>query len=93
MVWEAFNIITANMGISLENLVLVVVLLAGVIGYIRDFKAGLVTHFLSSSLLAMLWYALEMNHTPSFIVAMISFVLLCFSLYPISKTTQAGGII
>lgn len=87
------NLVAPNLGMSFENIVLVVFLLGGCIFYAKDFLLGVLMHFIGSGGLFMLFWALEMNYVFSLVIFLISLVVMALSLYATSKVAQRGGII
>lgn len=85
--------IANNLGMGLENIILLVVILGGIIFYAKDFKLGVVMHLLMTGLLFMWFYELEMNYVPSLVACLMFLVILSLSLYAVGKTAQRGAVI
>lgn len=87
----AFSNIAANIGVSFENTVLLIVLFGGLVFYAKDFKLGLVIQFLGAGLLFIWFKQAGLNYVPSLVIFFITLVLLAFSIIFVAKTGEAGG--
>ena len=87
------NIITANLGIAIEHLVLIIVTLGAMIFFAKDFKLGVVMNLIGSALVFMLAYQLGWDFAPALIVFFMWLVILSFTLYAMARTTSKGAII
>lgn len=84
--------IEANI-MSVENLVVLVVLLAGVILFARDYKIGLVSNFVAFSSLFIIFYQYNLNYITPLIISLIYFVLMALSMYMVNKASVKGGFV
>ena len=82
-----------NIGVSLENTILILFLIGGGIFYAKNFQIGIIMHFVGSGLLFMLFYVLGLNYVFALVIFFISLVIMAFSLYATSKVAHAGGFI
>lgn len=82
-----------NIGIGFENTILLLVLIAGIILYAKDFKIGLILQMLASGLLFVWFYEAGYNYTPALIVFLITFVILALTLIMVHKSTERGAIV
>ena len=88
-----FGLIEAGLGMSIESVITIIILLAGVILYAADFKLGTLLHFLGFATAFIVFYVLGWNWVLPLIFMLLSLVILALSLYAVSKTTQAGAFI
>lgn len=90
----AFTIIEQNVGMSFENIIVLVFLgFGGLIFMARDFQLGiLITMFLSACTFAWFYYA-DYNYVPALVVTLLNFVFLCLSYYATQKSVQRGAFI
>jgi len=87
-----FDIIAANVGMNLENIMLLLSVVGSLIFFPSDFKLGVVMLFFTTGILFMLLYIAELAWQHSMIVFLVSLVLLCLSLYGMAKTQSAGQV-
>lgn len=85
--------IASNVGLSFENLILLLVVLGSLIFYARDFKIGILMTFLTTTLCFMGMYQLNLNYTPSLVVVFMSLVIMSFSFYGTGRDSVAGGLV
>lgn len=85
--------ICTNLGVSCPNLFLVIVVLASLIFYARDFRVGVLMTFFTTTLLFMFLYALNLNYTPTLIVVFISLIMMSLSFYGVGRDNVAGGLV
>lgn len=83
--------IASNVGVSFENIILLIFIFGGCIFYAKDFKLGLVIQFLGSGLLFMWFKQAGYNYAPALVVFFITLVLLALSIIFVAKTGEAGG--
>lgn len=95
-----FSLLVANVGMGVENLVLLIVLLAGLVFYAKDFKVGLVLQFLGSGAVFMLFYGLTRsssfgvyNYIPSMYVFFVTLVIMSLSFYFSARSQSSGQVI
>lgn len=87
----AFTNIAANVGVSFENIILLIFIFGSCIFYAKDFKLGLVIQFLGAGLLFMWFKHAGFNYVPSLVIFFITLVLLALSIIFVAKTGEAGG--
>lgn len=85
--------IVANIGVSYETLILILVLLGGLILYAKDFKLGLIIQFMTTGCLFMWFYTAGYNYIPALVVCFLTFITMALSLYMVSKTTKVVGFV
>ena len=90
--WQGFAIITTNLGISFENIVLLTVALGCLIVTGINFNIGLITLMILSGSLFIWFYSQSLNFGFALITFFISLCILSLSLYFTSKKAIAGGI-
>lgn len=88
--WEVFGDIAGNLLFTFENIVLLLITIGGLIFYAKDFKLGVLMHFLSYGLTFIWFYYMGMNWGISLICCFICLVMLSFSLYAVSQTSRTG---
>lgn len=81
-----------NVGISFENIILIIVLVGNLLFMAKDYKLGITMYFITSGCLFMWFYAADYNYAPSLIVFFISLIILALSLYTVNKSASSGGI-
>ena len=77
----AFNLITDNLELSIETIVLMLVLIGGVIFYAKDYRIGLIIQFLGTGGLFMWLYSAGLNYAPSLIAFFVVLVIMVLALY------------
>lgn len=82
-----------NVGMGFENIILFVIIIAGLIFYARDYRIGVILHFVATGLLFIWFYEQNLNYVPSMISFFIFLILLSFSLYTTKMTTESGSFI
>lgn len=95
---RGIQIVTNNLQLSLDNILLLVVVLGGVIFYAKDYKIGVALHFFMSAGLFMLLYGLSVagyavDYVPSLVVMFLFFILMCFVLYFDARGGSAPGMV
>lgn len=92
MAWHTvLQSLAANIGISLEAALLLIIVLGSLIFMAKDFKLGMLMLFIMSGLLTMLFYNYQVNFYPSLIVFFMSLVILAFSFYAVAKSSKTGS--
>jgi len=96
--WEAFINIAANLGVSIEDIILLVVMLSGIIAAAKSFKLAVVYWFITSGLCFITFYAWAQTDASivwgkALIAFFMSLVVMALTMYPIAKTTDERGII
>lgn len=85
--------IGANLNMPIEQIVLIIVVLGGMLFFAKDFKLGVIMELILTSLVFMGTYALGLNYAPSLIVFFMWLVILSLTFYAMEKTTARGAII
>lgn len=85
------DLISKNL-MSIENIILLVVLLGSIIFYAKDFKLGLLLDFVFSALCFVWFYIAGLNYVYALVCTCIFLVLLSFSLYFVRQTANRGVI-
>ena len=91
--WDAFTSITANVGFSFENLILILVFVGGLIFYARDFRIGTMLHFIGFALVFMWFYEAGYTYGTPLILMFVFLIFLALSLYAVDKSSQRGALI
>lgn len=93
----AFNIgiqtIVANLGVSFEWVVTIVIFFGGILFYAKDYKLGVIMHFFSFALLFAWFYYAGYNYTPVIVLFFIFLIIMALSLYTISSNKKTTGLI
>lgn len=84
------ELITNNLGFSIQDIVLIIAMLSTLFGYARDFRLGVILGLLLSGVLTIIWVAIGYDYTSTVIVLLIHLVLLTFSLYGGLKDAAEG---
>jgi hypothetical protein len=90
---EGLLIVENNLSFAIETLITTVLIFGLFILYSIDFKLGIVLQFITSAILFVVFYQLNMNWTPPLVTTLLFFVILCFTLYTIAKNTQGVGYV
>lgn len=83
----------ANLGMSFENIILLIVFSIGLVFYAKDFKIGLIWQAFTAMLLFIWFYDQGMNYAPSIVVFFMTLVILAISLYAVEKASSRGVVI
>ena len=94
----AINLITSNLGVSFENILLLIVMLGCLTFYAISFQTGAILSFLSSSVLFMAFYKMadygfSVDYTTAEVVMFGCLVILAVSLLISSKANNPSGVI
>lgn len=81
-----------NVGISLENIVLLVVVLGGFVFYAKDFRLGVVIHFIMMGATFMWFYAAGFNFGTALLLFFMFLILMAFTLFGY-RTERPVGVI
>jgi len=90
---KAIQLIVENLGVSFENVLLIVGLIGGMIFYAKDFKLGVVIQLIMAGGLFMWFYEAGYNYAPSLIVFFITLTLLALSIYSSSRQSAQAGLV
>jgi len=93
MVNVGIDLISANIAMTLENWVLLLVVLGGVIFYASDTKLGILLHMLTTGTLFIVFYNTNLNFVPSLTVFFVFLVLLALTLLPVAKANERGAFV
>jgi len=85
--------ITSNLGMSFENIALLVIVIGCIIFFARDFRVGVIVSMMLSALLFILCYNAGLRWEPSLIVFFIDLIVLALSLYGVNATAEKGGVV
>lgn len=91
--WDLLTTVGNNLGMSIPNVILLLVVVGNLIFYAMDFKLGNIILFLMSGGLFMLYYNLGWSYVFAVIVFFMSLVVMALSLIPISNKSAQGGFI
>ena len=92
------ELIATNTGLSIADIIFIVVFIGGIIFYAKDFKIGLMLHSLAFVLMTMGFYAVDYylgytwDYTKPLYAFLITIVLMAFTLYG-AKTSDIGGMV
>lgn len=78
-----------NLGMSFENIVLLILVGGSLALFAKDFKIGLIGLFVTLAVDVVLLYENGLNWAPGLLVFFMIFVIMCFSLYAVSR--QGAG--
>jgi hypothetical protein len=91
------ELIGTNIGISVPNIIIIVVAIAGIIFYARDLKTGIIMHNFAFFLLTLLFYYFnaikgnaDWDYTKPLYIFFILFIIMAFMLYQTKQ--DSGGI-
>jgi len=87
-----FDIITTNVNISFETIVLIVVILGCIVFFAGDYKIGLLITWVISGLVTIWFYSQNYNYVPISIIFFIILIILSFSIYFENQKQQTGGL-
>lgn len=85
--------IFSNIGLGFESTVLLVTFLAGLLFYVKDFKIGVVGHFLTFGVVFLWFLTSGYNYTIAFVMFMIFLIIMSLTLYTARKTAVQGGLV
>lgn len=91
--WQPLVVVQQNLSMSIENVILLIVILGLSIFYAKDFKLGIIMQLLLSASCFMGFYQLGWNYVPALVIMFITLVLLALSLFAVKKTVDTGGFI
>lgn len=84
------ELITGNLGIGFPDIILLVVILGGLVFYAKDFRLGLIIHFIFSGLIFMWCYGMSWNYAPSLIFMLVCLVGLTLTLFASAGAGKQG---
>lgn len=77
----------ANIGLSFQDTILLIVAVGGIILYAKDFKIGVILHLIAFSLLFIWFYIQGWDWSRPLMAALVMIVLLALSIYMVDKTS------
>jgi hypothetical protein len=83
------DLITNNVGMSFENVCVLVVALGGMIIYARNAMVGIMLHMLAFALLFVAFYEFGLDYTLPLILTCVMVVVLTLTLY---LSSQSSGV-
>jgi len=88
------TLIATNLGMSLENIILFIIMVGCIVFFAKDFKLGVVLSFVAAACSFMLFYALEWDWSNALIVMFLCLILMAISLFFVGGVTgnSGGGI-
>ena len=84
--------IAANVGMQFELIILLLLFIAGLIFYVNDVRMGVILHMFIFGLAFMWFYQEGMNYAPALVIFLMFFVILCFTIYAVSKSSNPSTI-
>jgi hypothetical protein len=81
----AITLITTNLGVSFETLIVLLYFVGGILFYARDFKIGAMIDFLLGAVIFVWFYLEGYNYAKILIILFIRVIILSFSLYAVAK--------
>lgn len=91
--WEAISLVAGNIGMSFENIILLITGIGGLFFFAKDWKLGAIMYFFVNGCLFLWFYNLDLNWIPVLILCLFGLVLLSLTMLPTNKSVQSGGII
>lgn len=91
--WEGIILLETLLGISIENVIILVLLFGGIIFYAVDFTKGVVLNFFMFAILFMVFYLLDWDYVASLIIMFVHFAIMALTIWATSKKAAAGGIV
>lgn len=94
--WLPFQSVETNLGLPIEIIFLLVIAIAGFIFYAKDYKIGLLIHFITFAGTFIWFYQWSLTEptiywTYPLIAMLITFILLALSLYSVKSQNNQGG--
>jgi len=83
--------IPANLGMSMEMVVLLVLVVLSMVLFAKDVKIGLISLFVTLALNVVVLFEHGFNYTPALIVFFMVVVMLAFTLYASATKSRAPG--
>lgn len=88
-----FEFLEQNLLVSIEVIILLIIIIAGVINYAKNPLLGLMLHFIACAGVFMAFYELKLNYSLPLICMFIFLILMCFSLFAVKKSEVSGGLV
>jgi hypothetical protein len=94
-IWLPFQTLEISLGFPLEIIIMILVTLGGFIFYAKDYKTGLLLHFLAFAGL-FIWFYEWSQTDPSImwtfplVASLVTLILLALSLYSLKSQNQGG---
>lgn len=83
--------VLSNLGISFEWLIMLIIILANLTFFAKDFKLGMITLLGAMSGLFIWFYNSGYNYTLPLVVLFMSIIILALSLFAVQDTSTTGG--
>lgn len=81
----------ANVGLSFEWTILIIMILGALIFFAKDFKIGMIILLATSAGVFIWFYEKNLNYALPLTVFFMSLVILALSLYAVNKSSATGG--
>ena len=91
MIEDLIDLLVGNLGITFENLVLVITILGSLLFFAKDFRIGIIILFLFFAGEFMIFSLLEMETFAALMGVLVSLVVLTLSLWV--SHSKAGAIV
>lgn len=91
--WELLTTVGENVGMTIPNVLLLIMVVGNLIFWAVDFKLGNVILFLMTGGLFIMYRSLGWNYALPLIVFFMSLVIMAIGLIPISNKASEGGFI
>lgn len=90
--WSVFEyLVPANVGVSFEVIVVLVVNLGLLVFYAKDFKLGLLSGFLLNAVTFMAFYQFTLNWVVPLVLMFMNLIVMALALYAVSKVDSTRG--
>ena len=86
-----FSIIPKNLGLSWEWLIIILLFLASLTVFAKDFKLGIALNFLIFGGVFVWFYQVGANFWIPLIIMLMHLILLAFSIIFVNKVSTTGG--
>lgn len=83
--------VLSNIGMSFEWLVILILVLANLAFFAKDFKLGMITLLGSMSGLFIWFYNSGYNYALPLVIVFMSIIILAISLFAVQDTSTTGG--
>lgn len=83
--------LAANLGVSFENLIIILFIAGALVMFIKDFKIGLIMLFLGSGCILLWFTAWGLALGTITVIFFMSLVIMAITLYTVNKTVQGAG--
>jgi len=90
--WDMITKVFNNIGMSMPDTLLLMVIIGGLVFYAKDFKLGLALQFFMTALLFVWFYTAGYAYVNTLIVMLMTAVILSLDLFFISKGSSGGFV-